>query len=464
MRSLNPFKDLPNRREVFAWGMYDFANQSFTLLIITMLFSLYVQQVVTPHPPAGAEAAAVEAADRAGAFNWGLMHGGSLLLVVAASPFIGAMADARGWRKQLLLGTGVACGILTALLAAVGPNMLLIAGLVYVGGNLCYQIGENLLASFLPRVSTPRTIGRVSALGWAMGYVGALGLLLCVLGGMLLFDWKQTAQWRPFFVFAGVWFGLGIIPAWLWLTDDEPDAAMHGRSIVRESVGRVLETVRHARQYRQLMIFLLAFFVYGFGVQTIIGFASIIARSFGFTSTDLAIFIAQITVTAGIAAVVTGRFQDRIGARLTVIIFLIVWMISCLGMIGIKLAWPQGGPQWPLWVVGNGLGFGLGGVGTASRSLVGRFTPRHRTAEFFGLWGMTYKLAGAIGVLAFGGVARVFGELASLVVLFLFFAVGFLLVLPVDETAGVRAARRAERAAARRPGQIAPVRVAAASE
>src|SRR5690606_38579657 len=116
-----------------------------------------------------------------------------------------------------------------------------------------------LLASFLPRVSTLRTIGRISALGWAMGYAGALGLLVCVLLGMIIFDWKTTAQWRPFFVFAGAWFGLGIIPAALWLTDDEPDPTLRGRSIVRESVIRVADTLRHARQYRQLMTFLLAF-------------------------------------------------------------------------------------------------------------------------------------------------------------------------------------------------------------
>lgn len=464
---LNPFKGLPNGREVWAWGMYDLANQSFTLLIITLLFSLYVQQVVTPHPVAtpeqvaGIKAAAdagaalspdlatlrdsMELADRAGAFRWSLMHGSSLIIVVVLSPIIGALADIRGWRKQVLVGTGVLCCVLTCGLGLVGPGALVLAALLYIPANLCYQIGENFLASFLPDVSTPRNIGRVSATGWTMGYVGALLLLVGALLGMTLFDLKTVAQWRPLFVFAGLWFAINMIPTIIFLRDDVPQPEARRLGMVRAGIGRVFETISHTRRYRQLALFLAAFLIYGFGVQVVIGFASIIAKSFGFEQTDLVIFVAQITITAGIAAFATGRFQDAIGAKTTVLIYLVVWMLSCGGLVAVKLIWPVHGPQWPLWLIGNGLGFGLGGIGTASRSMVGRLTPKHRTAEFFGLWGVSYKLAGAIGVLSFGAVARTFGELASLCLLFGFFVFGFVLVLPVRELAGVRAARRAER-------------------
>jgi len=447
---LNPFRKIPNPREVWAWGMYDFANQSFTLLIITMLFSLYVKQVVSPHPPEGAAAEALRAADRAGAWNWSLMHGGSLVLVVILSPLMGALADARGWRRQVLMGTGLVCVLLTLSLASVGPGMLLLAALLYVPANICYQIGENFLASFLPRISSPRTIGRVSAIGWSMGYLGALALLLCVVSAMVAFGWEDPRRWRPFFVFAGLWFAIGMLPAALFLRGDEPDPSVRRRGILRDAVSRIVDTGRHAREFRQLGRFLLAFFVYGFGVQVIIGFASIIAGDFGFERENLVLFGAQITLTAGAAALLTGRFQDRIGARATVIIYLCVWIVSSAGLVTIKLVWPEGGPSWPVWLVGNGLGFGLGGIGTSSRSMVARFAPRHRAAEFFGFWGVSYKLAGAVGVLSFGAVTKLFGELWSLVLLLSFFVVGLILVLRVNETAGVRAAKRAERAHHRR--------------
>ena len=472
---LNPFRGLPNPKEVWAWGMYDFANQSFTLLIITLLFSLYVQTVVTPQPELSPETlswieagsagepssvvasdlAALDEAQRAGKWYWSLIHGSSYLIVVLLSPFVGALADLRGWRKQMLVGTGLLCCALTASLAGIGQGMLWLAALLYIPANVCYQIGENFLASFLPGVSTPRTIGRISAIGWTMGYCGALGLLVCSLAGMLVFGWTEPSSWSPFFVFAALWFLLGMLPPTFILRDDEPVPGAGDRHVVAESVSRVVETFRHASRYAHLMRFLLAFFVYGFGVQVIIGFASIIAGGFGFGQEELILFVAQITVTAGLAAAGTSLFQDRIGAKATVIIYLFVWLAACLGLIATKANWPLGGPQWPLWIIGNLLGFGLGGIGTASRSMVARFTPAHRTAEFFGLWGLSYKLAAAVGVLAFGGVARLLGDLASLVLLAAFFAGGLLLMLPVNESAGVRVAKRDEREHAReQDGQI----------
>ncbi len=433
---LNPFRGLPNRREVWAWGMYDLANQSFTLLIITLLFSRYVEVVVVPPGPDGDTGG--------GKFAWAAMHGGSLLLVVALSPVIGAIGDLRGWRKRILIATGVLCACLTCGLGLVGSGSVALAAALYVPANLGFQIGENFLASFLPDVSTSRTIGRISAIGWTMGYVGALILLIAAMIGMVGFGRQDTGSWRPFFIFAGIWFLVFMIPAALVLPRDEP-VAMRRAGLLRQSFGRLAETARQAGRYRQLAMFLLAFFIYGFGVQVVIGFASIIAASYGFKDVQLVGFVAQVTVTAGIAAALTISFQDRIGAKATVMIYLGVWLVSCAGLIAIKLIWPQEGPQWPLWVVGNGLGFGLGGIGTASRSMVGRFTPRHKRAEFFGLWGFVYKLAGGLGVLSFGAVAGLFGEVASLVLLWSFFLIGLLLILPVNEVAGVCAARRVER-------------------
>jgi UMF1 family MFS transporter len=125
------------------------------------------------------------------------------------------------------------------------------------------------------------------------------------------------------------------------------------------------------------------------------------------------------------------------------LIYLGVWLASCLGLLALTVAAdPWSG--W-LWVIGNGLGMGLGGIGTASRSLVGRFTPTDRTAEFFGLWGMVYKLAGAIGVLSFGATREVLGKPGSMVLLSAFFVVGGLIMLSVSEVRGLRAAKRNDR-------------------
>lgn len=468
---LNPLSGIDRPKRVLAWGLFDTANQSFTLLIITLLFPLFVQNILTAQPVTTPEqtqalATALEAgtpltpelqllneqledAQAQGKLNWSLMHGGSLLLVVLLSPFVGALSDARGYRKQFLIGTGILCGALTCFLGVFTPGQVVLAGLLYATANVCYQIGENFLASFLPQLSTPRTVGRVSAFGWTLGYVGALVLLVLTLAQVEVFGLALPDESAQLFVFAGAWFLVGILPATIYLKDESPPPTATDSGVFTTAFSRVKDTLAHASAHRQLGRFLLAFMVYGFGVQIIIGFAGIIASDFGITGDSLIIYVAQITVVAGIAAAITSTFQDRIGGRATVLAYLVIWIVSTAALLAARLIWPSGGPQWPIWLIGNGLGCALGGIGTASRALVARFTPKHRTAEFFGLWGMVYKFAGAIGVLSFGAVAKLFGDVASLGLLLGFFCIGAILVTRVDEIAGVRAARRAEREALR---------------
>ena len=431
MRWPPPFRSLPNPKEVWAWGMFDLANQSFTLLIITVLFPIYFKEI------------AVGDKQRGDAL-WAAGISIALFIVVLLSPFVGAFADGHRARKKLLLGSGVLCVLLTASLSLVEAGWGWYALLLFVPANILYQLGENLLASFLPSLSTTRTIGRISAIGWTMGYIGGLIVLLLIGLLMYLMDWSETTNWTPFFIVAAVWFGMGILPAAFCLEEPVNDHII--AKAPTTAIARLRLTLEHASDYRQLVRFLLAFLVYGFGVQTMIAFAAIIARDFGISDTNLIWFTLQLTVTAGVTAVFVSRFQDRIGVRVTIIAFLLVWILSASGLFVTKASFSDSPPQWIFWTIGNGIGIGLGGIGTASRTIVGMFAPRHRTAEFFGLWGMTYKLAGAIGVLAFGQIKAWVGDLWAMGLLIGFFAFGLALFMRVNVIDGIRAARRGERA------------------
>ncbi len=437
---LNPFRGLDNPKEVFAWGLYDLANQSFTLLIITLLFPIYFREVVVGD-------------EQRGTALWSAIGSASLLLVVVASPVLGATADGFGVKKKMLIGTGIGCALLTAALALLGPGMILPAALLFVVANFLYQIGENFLASFLPEISTQRNVGRISATGWTMGYLGALLLLIITAAAMLLFR-LGVEDWGPLFVLAGAWFFAGIIPPAVVLRETPPhDPEARRRGVVPVAFERIGQTVRNAADFRQLIRFLTAFFVYALGIQTIVYFAGMIARDFGFTQTKLVLFVLQLTVTAGLASAWTAKFQDRIGARSTIILYLAVWIASAAGLTVLTMIPPGSRPEALFWIVGNGVGFALGGAGAASREMVGRFTPRHKTAEFFGLWGMTYKFAGVVGVAVFGQARAWISDTASMLIFTGFFVVGLVLLLRVDEVAGVRAAMRAERdSRAARPG------------
>ncbi len=431
LAGLNPFRGLPNPREVWAWGMYDLANQSFTLLVVTMYFGIYTREVIAATPESGERL-------------WGWMTSGSMLLVVLLSPFLGALADARAWKKELLVGTGLACAGLTCALGLVGPGQAALAALLFVVANVAFNLGENFLASFLPEISSREQMGRVGATGWTMGYIGALVLLLISVAAILGFGWKDPAQWRPLFVFSGVWFLAAMMPPVFLLRERrrrQPGMTV-GRTIAAAG-SRLVRTAREAGRFRQLIAFLAVFFVYSFGTYTVIFFAGIITKSvFDFGTIKLTLFILQTTVTAAVAAIAAARFQDRLGHRRTVLAFLACWAVSTGGLAAMTLS--PSPPEWLFWILANGVGLGLGGIGTASRTLVGVFTPAHKTAEFFGLYGMVYKLSAVVGPLAFGYVKAGTGDAPALFLLCGFFVAGFLGMFLIDERAGMRAAREAE--------------------
>lgn len=452
-RRLNPFAGLSQPRAVWAWGMYDLANQSFTLLIVTMFFGVYVQQVVADDP-------------RAGERLWGNLATLGAIGYILLGPMTGAIADARSLKKAFLIATALICGGLTVAFGLLGPGMVLLVAVFYVVASITYKLGESFLASFLPEIARPAEMGRVSATGWAMGYIGAL--LLLVISGVLIkvFGWSEPQQWRPLFVFAGFWFLLAALPTILFLRERRAQGPPAGSALL--GFGRLAQSARESRRFIQLQILMLAFFFYSLGTNTVIHFAGIIMKNLGFSTGKLVVFILVLTIAAGTAAIAAARYQDRAGHRRTVFFFLGVWLASTAGLtvltalgFGAEGSTAGGPGEWLFWVLAGGTGFGLGGIGTASRALAATFVPVHKTAEFFALWYVVFRLAEAVGPNVFSKVMAYFGLPVSLGLLASFFAAGAAVLLKVDEKAGARAAREAEREAGREP--IEPDDIAAAA-
>ncbi|MBL4810016.1 MAG: MFS transporter, partial [Phycisphaerales bacterium] len=272
-----PFQNLKKPKEVFAWGLYDLANQSFTLLIITLLFPIYFKIVAVGD-------------EQRGDALWSIGVSAALFTVVLLSPFIGTYADARAKRKQILMITGTICSLLTITMVFISPGQWWLGLALFIPANICYQLGENLLASFLPGLSTPRTIGRVSAIGWAMGYLGSLLLLLCVITGVKLFGWSDTIHWKWFFILAGLWFFVWMLPLGFVLHEPKPDQPETETTGLKLAIERLIATLKEASHFNQLTRFLIAFFIYGLGVQTMIAFAAILASDFGIKEMGLFVF------------------------------------------------------------------------------------------------------------------------------------------------------------------------------
>lgn len=414
--------------------MYDLANQSFQLLVNTLLFGIFLAKVVIP-----------DAAN--GKTVFGTMVAIALVIIVILSPCVGAWADARGVRKRLLIGTGLLAVLFTAGLCTLGPGMTLIAAMLYIAAAVMVGLGENLLGSFLPFLSTPRTVGRVSALGWTMSYLGALMLLGVTAIAVYGLHLRDPVQWRWLFGFAAVWFAAGMLPAMLLLREPPGEVAADDAAarrsfnplrVLRESVSRLSGTIREARRYRQLIRFLGVFFVYSLGTNTVVYFLGQIGDDMGFEIGRLTLMALVMAATAGAGAIIAGKLQDRIGHRRMISLFLITWVVSTLLMaLSAQFGWSKG---W-FWPIAGGLGVALGGIGTSSRAAVGAFTPPHKSGEFFGLWGLVYKLSGVVGLLAFAWANKHLGQVASLYALGGFFAAGLGLLPLVNEREGMAAGR-----------------------
>jgi len=435
LRRFYPLNGFPQQRQLWSWISFDVANQSFTLIINTLLFSIFFSKVVVQND---------EIDDRV----WALTYGGSMLLTALLSPLAGAAADERGWKKRFLIGSGLLCGVFTCALGFIRPGQLWLAVLLYVPANFAFSIGENFLASFLPGMARQNQVGRVSGFSWACAYAAALFLLVLTAGAMLLLKLESPDAWRPFFVCAGVWFLIFTVPTFLWLNEPPVVQVAHsGRNLLTAGFLRLAETVRDTSKYKDLALLLVASLFYGTAMSVVVFFASKLALEYGFEQVDLVVFVAVITVSGIVGTIIPTLYQDRLGHRRSVVLFLVIWLVTALGFAYYAHLYDahsrSGGtgdyPTWPLWLIGNLLGFGLGSLGSANRAFVSYLAPSNREAETFGIWGLMWKLS-AITTFPFAWVKDTMGTPQALLVLAGFLIAGLILTLMIDEKRGFQAA------------------------
>jgi UMF1 family MFS transporter len=429
---LYPLRGLPRQGQIWSWISFDVANQSFTLLINTLLFSIFFTQVVVTDPAMRNT-------------WWNITYATSMLLTVILSPIFGAMSDARAWKKECLVVSGLTCGILTCCFGFIQPSQLWLALLLYIPANLAYSIGENFLGSFLPELSPREAFGRVSGFSWGIAYFAALIILLLTAAVMINWKLEDPNQWRPFFVAAGVWFIVFAIPTLVFLREQSEPPAAPRVNVIKVAFLRISESIRNVGGFRDLSTLLIASLFYGTGMSVVVFFASIIAQDFGFTGGKLVAFVAVITVSGVVGTLIPMLIQDRWGHKKTTLSLLGLWMFTTLALafyawMRTHVADPAAYPIWPMWVLGNLLGFGLGSLGSANRAFVGFLTPVSRTGEVFGLWGLVFKFS-AVCTIPFGVAKDKLGTPAALLVLFAFIVVGLVITLFIDERRGRDAAR-----------------------
>lgn len=417
------------RRTIWSWCLYDWANSAFTTLVVTFVYAAYFTAAFADDPGRGTAL-------------WSRGITVSALVIAALAPIAGALAD-RGGRRRYLILCSLVCVAATAALAFVRPdqpNAVPIALTVFVVANVAFEIGLVFYNSFLSSIAAPERIGRISGYGWGLGYAGGLTALLVALVVFVLpetplfgIPTDEGFNLRATNLLVAGWFLLFAIPAFVFLKDD---AVSGGGLSVRRAFGDLAATVRHLRQYRQIVRFLIARLFYNDGLVTIFAFGGIYAvGTFGFSFTELMTFGIVINVGAGLGALAFGFVDDRIGGRKT-----IAWSVAALaaatllGALAPSRAW--------FWVSAILVGVFAGPNQSASRSLMARFVPARHESEFFGFFAFSGKVTAFLGPALLGVLSDVYNQRVGVASLLVFFLVGGLILRRVDEREGIAAAGR----------------------
>lgn len=425
------------KREIFGWAMFDFANQAYTLLIITVVFGDLFTRVIVGN----------DGGDyRVGNFLWSLALSTSYLMVVVCSPIAGAIMDYTATKKRFLFASYLLTVVATAALYFVAPGYALLGVLLLIVSNFAYSIGEAFIASFLPDLGPPEDLGKISGFGWALGYIGGMAsavFVLLVLGEVSAENFERIRWVGPW---AAAFFLVAAIPTFVWVRERrKPRPLPAGRGYFSVGIERVRETLGSLQHYRDLATLLVSTFFAMSGIYIIITYAFIYgAQVIGWDEEVRTLMFVIVQVTAALGALGFGFIQDRLGARRTYRITLVMWMaaIALIYLTPDLAAWLSvllGRPvqaQHVFLVVGSVAGLSLGSCQSATRTLVGLFAPLSRAAEFFGFWGLSLKLAGVVGLLGIGLLQAAVGLHTAVLFCILLFVIAFVVSRRIDEARG----------------------------
>lgn len=399
---------MSEKKRIFVWTLFDFANTSFSIIVVTFLYAVFFKKVVT-----GGESI--------GDFYWSISTSISMIITAIISPVLGAIADYSTGKKKFLLFFTLLCIIATAFLYFVSEGSIFWGMLIFIIANIGFEAGLVFYDSFLPEITSPKNFGRVSGYGFAMGYIGSLVTLA------IIFPFIQAEMIKETFPVSALFFLLFSLPIFFLLKEKRVKREVEG-SYIRVGFSRVFNTITHLKNYKNLAVFLLAYFFYIEGVNTVIFFSGNYASTtLNFSETDLLIFFLTVQTTAILGSVLLGIVADSFGQRNTIIITLIMWLITIIMAYLVT-------DKTSFYIVGLLAGASMGSCQSTSRSLMSKLTPYEKKTEFFGFYSFFGKSSAVIGPLVFGYISYITNNqrLAILSVAF-FFLVGMIILFFVKD-------------------------------
>ena len=413
------------KKTVLSWALYDFGSSAFNTLMVTFIYSAFFARVI------------VGDVDQ-GAVLWARALNISAVVVALMSPVLGAIADYSARKRVFLTIFLIQAIVFCTFLFFMGPGDVTPAIIIFVLANIGFEAANVFYWAFLPDVTEQRSLGRVSGLGFFLGYIGGLIALALALG--MVKGWVAETDHlnvRATVLLVVGWMAVFCLPMLLFVHDKGERRTIEG-GYIRHGFARLAETIRHAGRYREAGKLVLARMIYNDGLTTVIGMAAIYTSAvLGMTTEQTLSMAIALNVAAGIGAFGFGFIDDRIGGKRTIMISLVLLVIA--GIIGVSSRSVA-----MFWVAATLIGFMMGPNQSASRSLLSRLVPEQKQAEFFGLYAFSGKMSSMFGPLVYGAVvARTGNHQLAMSSIIAFFVIGGLVLLTVREHEGIVAARNA---------------------
>ena len=334
-------------------------------------------------------------------FYLGLGNSIASIIVALLAPFLGAIADRGSYKKRFLIFFAFLGIVMTIGLGFVAQGMWPIALLVYIFATIGFSGANTFYDSLLPSVSNEKTVDYVSALGYALGYLGG-GILIVINFLMLsypesfgLADETAAIQWS--FISVGIWWALFSIPIMLFVEEKRESETKGIVDAVKEGIAQFKSTFNEIKHLKVVATFLLAYWLYIDGVDTTVRMAANFGINLGFGQTSIMGALVLVQFVAFFATLLYVKFSDRVGIKNGIYTAILAYIIIIVGAYFVTEAWH-------FYILAGLIGCFQGGIQTLSRSLYSRIIPKNKSAEFFGFFNMWGKFAAVFGPLLMGSV------------------------------------------------------------
>jgi len=400
---------MERKREIWSWALYDWANSAFATTVMAGFFPLFLKLYwgdgVDPTHTT---------------YYLGIGNSIASLFIVILAPILGAMADNGSLKKRMLAAFASVGVIATGSLYLVELGMWPLAILLYSIAVVGFSGANVFYDSLLVTISAAHRRNRVSALGFSLGYLGG-GLLFLINVFMYLYPTtfglatgSEAIRWS--FVTVAVWWAVFTIPILLWVNEPTSDSD-HRRVDLTATFSALAQTLKNIREYRIVWLFLLAYWLYIDGVDTIVRMAVDYGLNIGLGQEDLIVALLIVQFIGFPAALVFGRLGDRYGARRG--IWICIW-----AYVGVTIFAYFMDSETEMYILAGIIGLVQGGIQALSRSLFSQLIPKEKSAEFFGFYNVVGKAAAVFGPFLMGLITIQTGNprVGILSILILFFA------------------------------------------